>query len=95
MIPQECGGRRKDSLLQKYFNSQGDRYIENKLIDASIHIEVHKAIKALKNRKSVGSDKTSGEIWKRSADWLATFAAHILNQCDDIYTGRRKPGNKE
>ena len=34
MIPPECGKRRKESKLQKYFNSHEDRYIENKLTDA-------------------------------------------------------------
>ena len=85
MIPQECEERRNNSKLQKYFNSQEDRYIENKLTEAFSQIEVHSAIKALNNRKSVGSDRTSGEVWKENIDWLATFAIHILNRWAEIY----------
>ena len=85
MTPQECVQKREGSQLQKYFNSQEDRYLENKLTDAFSYIEVYKAIKALNSRKAVGSEETSGEIWKDNIDCLATFAVHILNQCAEIY----------
>ena len=85
MIPQECDKRRKDAKLQKYFDSQEDRYIENKLTDAFSHTEVHSAINALSNRKAVGSDKTSGEIRKANIDWCATLATHLINHCAKLY----------
>merc|ERR1712112_477018 len=85
MIPQECDKRRKDSKLQKYFNSQEDRYIENKQTDAFSQTEVRSAIKALNNRKAVGTDRTSGEIWKGNIDWPATFATHLLSRCAELY----------
>ena len=85
MIPHECGKKRNDSKLRKYFNSQEDQYMENKLTDKFNHIEVHRAINALNNRKAVGTDRTSGEIWKKNVDWLATFATHLLNQCAELF----------
>ena len=85
MIPQECDEGRNNSELRKYFNSQEDRYIANKLTEAFSHKELHSAIKALNNRKAVGPDRTIGEIWKENIEWLAAFAIHIINQCAEIY----------
>ena len=59
--------------------------MENKLTDAFSQTEVYSAINALNNHKAVGTDRTSGEIWKKNVDWLATFATHLLNQCAEIY----------
>ena len=63
MIAQECA-KEANRNSKKYFNSEEDRYIENKLPEALSRIVVHRAIKALNNRKAVGPDKTSGEMWK-------------------------------